>query len=201
MGFLAVNPELVSVPCLVYHLTSLYKQYAERYGNQLRMDKQTCYVLERVINWLVRSDPSRKQWLLLCGNIGQGKSTMMLAISDLTRHYAQSDGMLIRFPIRNASTLVDLYSNQDNSFMNEARVGFLGIDELGIENDMDRYKSGRPIHELLRLRHSQCLPTIIATNCDTRDLEKKYGDAIADRLKEMCEIINFDMNPTSYRQK
>ena len=74
---------------------------------------------------------------------------------------------------------------------------FTTIDDLGIEpvEVMDYGNIMTPVIDLLTKRYEAQLFTIVTTNLDPKDIRKRYGDRIADRLNEMMAKIVY-RNPT-----
>ena len=63
------------------------------------------------------------------------------------------------------------------------------------ETDKKMWNIITPIIDLLTKRYEAQLFTIVTTNLDPKDIRKRYGDRIADRLNEMMEKIVY-RNPT-----
>lgn len=130
--------------------------------------------ISSVSKWLCCSG---KPGLLLYGNYGTGKTTMLNAI----RHVYNSlpDCFALHFT---AKKFVENYS--DNGFLVCSEKTLVIIDELGREFDIHlQYGNAtEPIVDLICFREDRCLPTILATNFTEKELMSKYGPHIYDRL-------------------
>lgn len=156
-------------------------------GMDFIMDDCTLSKVESVIKWMYAS---RKRGLLLCGTIGNGKTTMLRAVSYLFGSHA----MYIE-----AQGIYD-YFRQNRSFPSCPRNGILLIDDLGVEppscNDFGEIRY--PLAELLMSRYRQNATTVIATNYTLEQIGQAYGDRVLDRMKEMFAKITY-IEP-SYRK-
>ena len=63
------------------------------------------------------------------------------------------------------------------------------------ETDKKMWNIITPVIDLLTKRYEAQLFTIVTTNLDPKDIRKRYGDRIADRLNEMMAKIVY-RNPT-----
>ena len=120
--------------------------------------------LQQIANWL--TSDSSKFGILLCGECGNGKSTLVKAFQQLLN--------LLSIP-------------------NPTGQGNYGIDALGTEPQevMDFGNVVTPVIDLLTKRYDEQLFTIITTNLTPKQIREHYGDRIADRLNEMVEKIIF----------
>lgn len=141
--------------------------------------------------------------LMLCGGVGNGKSTMMKAIQSLLnviRITNQYDNTVYGMRIKNAKSICEMILHDYNAFLDLSRCSLLGIDDLGTEPlaVLDYGNEKTPIVDLLSARYENRLFTIATTNLTPRQISERYGERIADRFKEMMEIVAFK-NP-SYRR-
>lgn len=141
--------------------------------------------------------------LMLCGGVGNGKSTMMKAIQSLLnviRIPNQYDNTVYGLRIKNAKSICELILRDYNAFQDLSRCSLLGIDDLGTEplTVLDYGNEKTPIVDLLSARYENRLFTIATTNLTPRQISQRYGVRIADRFNEMMEIVAFK-NP-SYRR-
>lgn len=61
------------------------------------------------------------------------------------------------------------------------------LDDLGAEKPTGW--TWEQMYLLINERYEQMLPTIVTTNCGPAELAKRVGERVADRLKEMCEVV------------
>lgn len=139
--------------------------------------------------------------LLLIGNVGTGKTHLACAILN-----SVIDGMPIKInteyemynPSKTKSPFVfvtanDMCLNLANVYNDGLDVmdrykkcKLLIIDDLGSEKQTERSKE--QFESIINYRYGEYLPIIITTNLTLQSVKAKYGDRIADRLKEICEI-------------
>ncbi len=169
----------------------------------------------KIAGWL---RGGKRNSLVLFGRVGAGKSTMLRSIQkavDAIRASAAAElkrtnpaffdnyGLqaeyesLAKFPALLVVSAIELARDID-PYKTQA---FLAVDDLGCEpatkNDYGTVSA--PMVDLLMFRYEHKLPTIITTNLDSTDIEKRYGERIMDRLAEDYDWLGFT-NP-SYRRK
>ena len=170
-----------------YKLLGLYGAEVTYRGMEFLPDRQTIEKIEKIVKWMY---DSRKRGLLLCGTLGNGKTTMLRSLMKFFEHKA------VYFEAQS------LYNNfkQYQTFPEISPKDVLLIDDLGVEpstyNDFGEVRY--PLAEFLSIRYKHNLPTIIATNCTFEQLGKRYGDRLQDRMKEMYAMISY--KEPSYRK-
>lgn len=154
----------------------------------VKFDAATISKVEKVIKWLY---DSKKRGLLLCGTLGNGKTTMLKAI----KHLFGS-----KFIFYEAQSLYDFFK-QNQHLPNIPFDSVLIIDDLGTEpptyNDFGEIRY--PLTELLMKRYRFNLTTIIATNKTFDQIGETYGERLQDRMREMFAMITY-LEP-SYRKQ
>ena len=153
--------------------------------------------------------------LFLCGNRGNGKSTMVLALKSLYQFLddapaAEVSGKFPRpgFEIVSAKELVRLtkaYLNQnkDNSedvyqYQRLRDKEILSIDDLGTEprESMNYGDYVTAVMDMVNYRYDNQLTTIATSNLAPEDIKIYYDERFADRFREMMQIINFGNEPS-----
>lgn len=170
----------------------------ESLGFKLSVDEILNRRLSEIGRWM--ADESQTG-LLLYGNVGSGKTTIMDAISNLfSCKNIQHKGVNIGFKRLESVELYQMYKYRYNEFEEVKKSPLLAIDDFGIEpvyiNVFGTDIS--PISELLYHRYQNRLTTIITTNLAVDEIRKRYGDRIADRFNEMMHPVLFANG--SYRQ-
>lgn len=148
--------------------------------------------------------------IILCGDCGNGKSTMLNAIQIATGYLDELGYFKYRscygdLRVMNTSfTFIDAVecaAVTDLSKLYEtADLPVLAIDDLGQE-PLEVQVFGNilnPMMTVLERRYAKNLSTFITTNLSPEQLGSRYGKRIRDRLREMTFVIPFD-NP-SYRK-
>ena len=100
-----------------------------------------------------------------------------------------------------AMELANMVESSKATFEALKRTQFLIIDDLGTEPVSVKVFGNEyaPIIELLQHRYAEMLPTIITTNLGLNQIAATYGPRISDRLREMCEMLNYAQGE-SYRR-
>ena len=134
--------------------------------------------------------------IMLCGNCGNGKTTMMYAVRNLVNYLSRMGAIAIG-NTRPELEVVDAMSivkrAKDDELINIATKQMLGIDDLGNEpaEVMNYGNVVNPLAELLEIRYKRQLYTIVTTNLIPRQIREKYGARVADRLNEMFGVVIF----------
>lgn len=139
--------------------------------------------------------------LFLYGSIGTGKSTILKALRAYENYINQYcfafSNNLLSYQFVSATEIALNYSQKGI----EGIVGYterdcmynLAIDELGRESDDAKHfgTNLNVIQTVLQLRYEQRnnFITHVSTNLQLEDISARYGDYIADRVKEMFNII------------
>lgn len=159
----------------------------ERYRNIL----QVCLdFAEKIIN-----KQGQDKNLLLCGQVGTGKTHLCSAIAN----YVLQSGTSVLY--LKTSRLLDMirenkYRGDEDTYRESTkkleavyRVGLLIIDDLGTEilTDFAREQLFLILDERINLH----LPWVISTNLLPNVIESHYGDRISDRLVFTSTILKF----------
>lgn len=150
--------------------------------------------ISSIAAWL--TDPGSKFGMLLCGGVGNGKSTFVKAFQQLLNQLClRSDGCRDFWKIRilDARTIAYMCKSDYAGWEELARLPMLAIDDLGTEpvEIQDYGNILAPIVDLLSRRYDSQLFTIVTTNLQPREIRARYGDRIADRFNEMMQKIVF----------
>ena len=145
---------------------------------------------------------SSKFGMLMCGECGNGKNTLLKAFQQLLNILAIPipDGHgNYGIQITDAKYVAHLARTDNSAFLQLSQKDMLGIDDPGTESQevMDFGNVVTPVIDFLTKRHDEQLFTIITTNLTPKQIREHYGDRIAERLNEMVEKIVFTNN--SYR--
>ena len=143
--------------------------------------------------------PTTKFGIMLCGGVGNGKSTMMKALQRLLNylqieiHYNTSFETL-GMKIISAKELCRLIRVDSKNSLHLRDLNMLGIDDLGEEEAemMDYGNRVTPVIDILSYRYDQMLFTMVTTNLTPKQIRSTNGDRIADRFNEMMLIIPYE---------
>jgi len=153
--------------------------------------------VSNVAKWMTEG---KKKCLVLCGSVGNGKTTMMQAIASIynAARLQNTKGYVMEF------VKVDVFDidKADSSEIERIKnTPLLAIDDFGFENlSVKEYGNERiPMIEILSKRYDIDGITILTTNMPPDKIKGRYGVRIADRLAETATFIPFT-NQT-YRRK
>lgn len=171
-----------------------YRQGEFRDCEELQMQ------LDKMAEWLTCE--RGKIGMLLCGGCGNGKTTLMKALQqsiNLLNIRNGLTGTVYGMRIVDAKTITYLCKTNYKRWEEIANAEMLGIDDLGVEavEVMDYGNIISPVVDLLVRRYEAQLFTVITTNLTPPEISKRYGERIADRLREMMGRLVFANN--SYR--
>ena len=144
---------------------------------------------------LIKNDASLDKGILLYGNLGVGKSMLFEIFHRMGKHLFELNNRDFWFPKISTGSFVDLYMNslKDNysTFNLDAyRKGNLYIDDLGFEKKA--FNNHELIGELLFERYRNNALTFVTTNHSPKEISRRYGARIGDRLAEMFNIIKWE---------
>lgn len=204
---------LMTAQCAYEHLLNCYREVVEEKHGVFRETRQILAAVRSTATWL--TDTSRPSWLILGGGLGTGKTTMLHAVNRLagkakkfckqSAEGASWRGEMDKARFFNAAIrrhrapaicaalqLANWASSQEETPIYTAAVNepFLAIDDLGTEPPAVKlYGTERlPLADLLVARYDSRLPTIITTNLGPAGIAERYGERIADRIREMDKI-------------
>ncbi len=162
--------------------------------------------IAKVAKWL--SLPYGRPGLLLYGNVGTGKTTMLNAVCRLVNYAVRPDTTELTMwdaprnaiDIVRAKDIVEAYQNDRQTFNKYCKLQMLAIDEFGVEAiDVKSFgNSNEPIIDLLSTRYDRQRVTLISSNLDLDEIRNRYGLRLQDRFVEMFSMIGF--NGKSYRR-
>lgn len=177
--------KLISKEDTIYRLSALYSLAVQSRGCKFVHDDNTKSKVVHVTNWL---HDSERRGLLLCGTLGNGKTTMMRAIETLVGYKAM---MVV------AKDVYDDFRSAEAPRYFQDRL--LLIDDLGAEPERCNVfgVDYHPLSDVLLYRYRKNLTTIVATNLTMDELKSRYGDRVYDRILEMFIAIEYDA--PSYR--
>lgn len=189
---------------------------SEVWSRRRKFEATTDYIrhITDMARWLTSSDTTFG--LFLCGNRGNGKTTLVKALRSLY-HYVHSNEMYSsredRYPkygfeIITAKELVLLakaYNNRtkDNAadvarYKRLRNVEVLCIDDLGTEpcESMNYGDFVNSSMDMIAYRYEEQLCTIATSNLAADEIRTYYDERFADRFREMMHIIDFGNEPS-----
>lgn len=177
--------------------------------------------LADIAGWLTGSSSSFG--IFLCGNRGNGKTTVIRALQSVYQ-YVHSDepalthgttdehlilkGYVPGFSVITAKELVRLakaynsptYDNRADrsAYQRTLNVEILAIDDLGVEpsESMSYGDYVTAAKDILTYRYDRQLTTIATSNLAPSEIKDYYDERIADRLREMMHIVDFGNTPS-----
>lgn len=185
-------------------LAMVYQTEVEERGLSCVFDEATKDCIRKVAEWLCRG---RKNGLLMAGFVGNGKTTMLKAVARLFAllHIEYEDGNRrlyrnVRYVSALELTRIAADTTQKAWLEEIKRTPMLAIDDVGTEPTVVKNYGNEisPLTEVLYYRYDQRLWTMMTSNLKEEDFQERYGVRIADRIREMFNILAY--NHKSYRQ-
>ena len=169
-----------------------------------------------IAQWLTSDDTTFG--LFLCGNRGNGKTTMMKALKSLYNYLHSDERYRSRedcipsygFEIVAAKELVLLAKSYNNSSRDNSAdvqrykrlrdVEVLCIDDLGTEprESLNYGDFVNAAMDMISYRYEQQFCTMATSNLAASDIRSYYDERFADRFREMMHIVDFG-NEQSFR--
>jgi DNA replication protein DnaC len=183
------------------------------YGKKFQLheeDKQTIYLL---LCWFLQDDIAAPQLeldlekgILLSGPVGCGKTTLM----SLMRYVTADKDKFIMKSCRDISfEFIEDGFSVIHQYSRGALYQYLPknycFDDLGVESSLKYYGNEcNVMAEILLTRYdlyvAQKLITHLTTNLSASEIEEAYGNRVRSRLREMLNLISFDVNSTDKRK-
>lgn len=165
-------------------------------GEKFVIDLANTETIEQLVAYMTGSpdfNGNHNKGIMLVGQFGTGKTTIMNALCDF--YFAMSKRIIINISaveltaaIRKKSASIDEYTSKP-----------LFIDEIGRETESvkDYGTEIRPIPDIIGIRYSRGALTFASSNFVVEKqhakggacLEDKYGLYVADRMREMFNIL------------
>ena len=162
-------------------------------GKEFVLTKELYDLAQNLSRWL--TDESHYFGFMMCGLCGNGKTTIVKALSRLLAYWNFRDdyGNAWELRIIDAKTICHKAISDYEWFHNLCYSKMVAIDDLGCEPlEIQSYGNiYTPIIDLLTRRYDRQLFTMITSNLTPKEIRPRYGDRIADRLNEMVRNIVF----------
>lgn len=161
-------------------------------------DEATNYAIKKAAKWLTGK---HKAGLLLYGGVGNGKSTLTIAICKLIDLLCNDGWNRGGIDIVTALNLANVAINDSDRFNKIKESEKLIIDDLGTEPSSIKSWGNEisPVTEILYYRYDRLLFTIVTSNLNDNEIKERYGIRISDRINEMFDKVFF--SGESYRKE
>jgi len=180
------------------------------FGEHFKIHAIDYEIILQLVAWLIndidtckRYNISRNKGILLSGEVGCGKTSLMklfASLIPLKRAYKMKPAREITMEFSHHG--YDVIHRYSRSVRSPKPICF---DDIGIEPPMRYF--GDPINvvgEILLTRYdlfiSKGIQTHITTNLTADELQERYGDRVRSRLREMVNLIAFSPDSLDKRQ-
>ncbi|MCD8266499.1 MAG: hypothetical protein LUC33_05025, partial [Prevotellaceae bacterium] len=187
-------------PCWRF-LALMYLRRVRANGSVFDPTPETVANIAAVASWLTGGG---RPWLLMSGNCGCGKTTMLFALqryfAEVLRYGFVRDALGITslmpgLRVVNAKDIIEALDKRDggDAFGRLCSEPLLGLDDVGVEGaEQQRYGNVvTPLSDLLESRYERRLLTVMTTNLSAEMVGRRYGERTADRLSEMAKVVYF----------
>lgn len=137
---------------------------------------------------------SLNKGILICGNVGTGKSSMLEALRLLgDTYYKEFEKTSLLFWKHNCKQIVSSYMDKYDAEGKNLKKYYKGsiplyFDDLGTEEIA--FNGGYNVMaDILEARYEAKSKTFITSNLGLRQIEERYGLRVRDRIDEMFNII------------
>jgi DNA replication protein DnaC len=121
-----------------------------------------------------------RNWLVLAGNVGSGKSHLAFAIANALLNRGVGVYWETMPELRDALRAGYKDGSYDDRFTLMKRVPVLILDDLGTENASDWV--AEKLFQLFNARYLKSAPTVVTTNLDIENAEAKLSERVRSRL-------------------
>lgn len=177
-------------------LTACFIKELAKRGSPTELDEETKTVIRKVSVWFLKPD---KPGLLLYGWCGTGKTTMLKAMNALFK-LGRSDSDVI---YTTAQTLFDVCKDpmMKPIYDEELNAKIMLVDDMGCEPErcVSFGTEYEPMQMMLYRRYDRQRITVISTNLDDEKILARYGERVAERLKESFDRLCYV--GTNYRNR
>ena len=182
-------------------LQAAYANEVEYRKRQFILDSDTKLHIRRIAEYITQEAP--KCILMITGNPGNGKTTMLYAFRQA--YYALVENGYMRewhenMRIIDAKEVFQLAADPHH-FDAIKRLPLLALEDIGRE-PVEVQSFGnifKPIEDILEYRYDNQMFTFITSNLTAKEIAARYGERVADRLRETMQVIAF--NNETYRRR
>lgn len=158
---------------------------------------------DRTLDFILESNKS----FLLTGNVGAGKTRYLLevilayvvrqemrrlwldGIPEVKQATVQKHFLTVTDVLRKIKESFD-HGGSDRILDHLINTPILFLDDLGAEKASEWVKE--QLYNVINERYNWCRPVLITTNLSIQEIAQNYGDRMASRLVEMCDVKKFD---------
>lgn len=184
----------VSEETLKIMLRDAYLIEVEARGRIYQETPETPKNIAQIAKFMVSENKS-KFGLMICGVCGNGKTTMLRALQNVLGFIDETMGRRDYgggLKIVDAKDVVARAAHPER-FSEIKDIPLLAIEDLGREpSEIQNYGNViSPMIDLLEHRYDKMLFTAMTTNILPGQIAEQYGERIADRFREMVEVVVF----------
>lgn len=180
-----------------------------RYHGRMPIDGQTVRTnLDAIAKAIRASRTDGRFGVWISGLYGNGKTTAMMAMESAFHALTQDTiaskrkGVTSKHPdfnakliVRSAKDIARLYLTDWDEYKRLTNVQCLGVEDLGNEpaEVLEYGNVIKPMVDFIERRYDSRLFTVVTTNLTPEEVQKRYGERVFDRLREMFgELVVFE---------
>jgi DNA replication protein DnaC len=135
---------------------------------------------------------SLKKGLLLTGGVGCGKTTLMKFFSTNRRQ---------KYAVKSVRDISYQFAEEGFEMIRQYNQRVWCFDDLGTEGERKHYGDiVNVMKDILLNRYDRNMTTHLTTNLTGDQIRECYGERVASRLREMCNVIEFPTTSKDLRQ-
>lgn len=163
------------------------ERFAVRTWDKFVVDKDNQEAYKICREYSAGLSKETKSGLLICGDVGVGKTHLAVAILSTAFRKGISAAM-VYIPDLLAELRKEMQDDEKKGLADKVRSRrFLVLDDLGAEKASEWTE--QELARLINYRYENMLPTVITTNLTRKELIEKLGQRGADRLNQMCSPV------------
>ena len=144
---------------------------------------------------ITQNIPKLKKGLLIIGNYGCGKTSMLRAFQSVGKILLPEP--ILWFTSVSCNALVMEFEGMDTNdksakkhfFQKHNKAAVIYFDDFGTESNASNFGIKNLMKDILEERYANNKRTFLTSNLTLDKIQEKYGDRVYDRLQEMFNII------------
>lgn len=183
-----------------------------RYGKSFKICQEDIPTIYKLIIYMIKDQKiadklqiNLEKGILLSGPIGCGKTSIMQLLKPFSNHYTDYKIKTCReISFEFAKNGFEALTPYTQKSTYQQRLTGYCFDDLGAEQQIKHFGNDcNVMAEILITRYEQFIEnntiTHITTNLSASEIEKMYGNRLRSRMRQMFNLVSFDLNTKDKR--